>query len=304
MSTDRRRERWRDGRRRPRAASATGAPDLTPVIRLERPLCLATQCGIVCRYPQRLPGRLCLRSDATQSSGREDPHIEVFILQSGDQLRHGRLRRRADAGEGLARRPSNAGNGSARAWASALVALAALRADGRQGLRRVDADVGILVRQSVDESAYRRAGSLAQSAQGSCGIARDDRILVSQRPSQRRLNPFGVGHQVNQCVDGAAPERVSLIPQKVHQQWNGRRTDPLDDLKRLPHAGLHAQGRGIASAKGSNASPLGPGRSRRRRGPSRRWPAADLPSHLRGRDYWRAATRSGAAVIGTARPLG
>ena len=156
----------------------------------QRPLCFVTQCGIVCGRSQRLPGRLCLRSDASQSSGREDTHIEEFILQSFDQLRHCRLRGRADACEGLTRRPSDAGNRIAQGSAKAFVAAGRLRTDGRQGLRRVDADVWILVRKSLDESAYRRAGPLAQSAQGTCGIARDHRILVSQRPSQRRLNPF------------------------------------------------------------------------------------------------------------------
>ena len=57
-----------------------------------------------------------------------------------------------------------------------------VRTDGRQSLRRVDADVWILVRKSIDESAYRRAGTLAQSAQGTCGIACDRRILVLQCP--------------------------------------------------------------------------------------------------------------------------
>ena len=71
--------------------------------------------------------------------------------------------------------------------------------------------------KSIDESAYRGAGSPAQSAQGTCGIARDHRILVSQCPSQRRLNPFCMGRQVNQFVDGVAPDGVPLMPQQVHQ---------------------------------------------------------------------------------------
>ena len=38
----------------------------------------------------------------------------------------------------------------------------------------------------LDEGGDGRARFRAQSAQGSCGIARDDRIVISQRPSQRR----------------------------------------------------------------------------------------------------------------------
>jgi hypothetical protein len=87
------------------------------------------------------------------------------------------------------------------------------------------------VRKRIDESAYRRAGSLAQSAQGACSIARDHRILVSQRPSQRRLNQFCIGRQVDQGVSGKAPERDLLMPQQLDQQRNRRRTDPPDDFK-------------------------------------------------------------------------
>ena len=50
----------------------------------------------------------------------------------------------------------------------------------RQGLRRVQADVRFLVRESLDQSGYRRSGPLAQGAQGACGIASDKRICVSQ----------------------------------------------------------------------------------------------------------------------------
>src|SRR5262249_37272386 len=94
-----------------------------------------------------------------------------------------------------------------------------------------DADVWILVRKSIDESCYRRAGPVAQSAQGACGIARNRRILVSQGPPQRRLNRFCMGRQVNQGIDGAAPDGVRLMPQQVDQQRNGGRTDPPDDFK-------------------------------------------------------------------------
>ena len=183
----------------------------------QRPLCFVTQCGIVCCRPQRLSSRLRLRSDASQGSGREDSHIEEFILQSFDELRHGRLRSRTNACEGLTRRPSNAGNGIAQGSCQDVCRTGRARADGRQGLRRVDADVWILVRKSVDERADRRAGTLAQRAQGACGIARDRRILVSQRPPQRRLNRFCMRYQVNQFTDGASPDGDPLMPQQVHQ---------------------------------------------------------------------------------------
>src|SRR5262245_30257814 len=62
-----------------RAVYAISSSDST-----QRPLCFVTQCGIVCRRLQRLPGRLCLRPDASQSSGRENAHIQEFILQSFD----------------------------------------------------------------------------------------------------------------------------------------------------------------------------------------------------------------------------
>jgi hypothetical protein len=89
------------------------------------------------------------------------------------------------------------------------------------------------VRESLDQGAYRRTGPLAQRAQGTCGIARDQRVLVSQCPSQRRLNRFGIGRQVNQGINGAAPDRDPLITKQVHQQRNGGRTDPPDDFKSL-----------------------------------------------------------------------
>ena len=86
------------------------------------------------------------------------------------------------------------GTGSPRASARASVAAGRVRTDGRQRLRRVDADVWILVRERLDERADRRAGPPAQRAECACGIACDGhRILVSQRPSQRRLNPRPYG---------------------------------------------------------------------------------------------------------------
>ena len=73
------------------------------------------------------------------------------------------------------------------------------------------------MRKSVDERADRRTGTLAQRAQGACGIARDRRILVSQRPPQRRLNRICMRYQVNQFTDGASPDGDPLMPQQVHQ---------------------------------------------------------------------------------------
>ena len=72
---------------------------------------------------------------------------------------------------------------------------------------------------------------MAQSAQSTCGIARDHRILVCECPSQRLLNPCRLGCQVNQGINGVAPHGDPLIPKQVHQQGNGRRTDPPDDFK-------------------------------------------------------------------------
>ena len=152
------------------------------------------------------------------------------------------------------------GTGSPRASARASVALAAFGPDGRQSLRRVDADVWSVVRERRDERAYRRAGPLAQRAEGACRIACDHRILVSQCPSQCRLNGRCMGRQVNQFTDGAAPDGLRLMPKQVHQQRNGRRTDPLDDLKRHHVQVFMPQGRVIVSARAANATPLGPGR--------------------------------------------
>ena len=60
----------------------------------------------------------------------------------------------------------------------------------------------ILVRERPDEGAYRRSGPLAQGAQGARGIACDLRILVLQRTSQRRLNRFRIGREVDQRIGG------------------------------------------------------------------------------------------------------
>ena len=182
---------------------------------MERPLRFVTHRGIVRGRSQRLTGRLCLRPEASQRTGRADAHIEEFVLQGFDQLRHGGLRGRADAGEGFTRRPSDPGNRIAQGPGEIPGRRACLRTDGRQGLRRVNAHVGILVREGLDQCAYRRTGPLAQSAQGTCGIARDLRVLVSQCPSQRRLNRFRIGRQVDQFINGAAPDGDLLMHEAV-----------------------------------------------------------------------------------------
>src|SRR5262249_16745371 len=157
-------------------------------------------------HSQRFPGRLRLWPHTSERAGREDANIEELILQRFDQLRHCGLRGWADACEGLTRRPADARGGIAQGPGDIPGRHGRLRTDGRQGLNWGDAEVWMLVRESSDWSAYRRTGSLAQSPQSTCGIARDHRILVSQCPSQRRLSPFRMGRQVNQGISGKAPE--------------------------------------------------------------------------------------------------
>ena len=222
---------WRDGRRG-HDGRDDGLFRLDASDAIQRPLGFVTQCGIARGRSQRLPGRLCLRPDASQRAGREDAHIQEFILQSFNQLWHSGLRGGADAGEGLTCRPSDAGNRIAHGPGEVRGRRGRLRTDGRQGFRRVDADVRFLVRESRDQSAYRRTGLRAQGAQGTCGIARNVRILVSQCPSQRRLNRFGMGCQVNQGISGAAPDGDTLVIKEVQQQRHGRRTDSPDDFQR------------------------------------------------------------------------
>jgi hypothetical protein len=91
--------------------------------------------------------------------------------------------------------------------------------------------VWFLVRESFDQSGYRRAGPLAQGAQGTRGIACDERIRVPQCPPQRRLDPFCIGCEVDQDIDGAAPDGDPILPKHVRQHRNGRRTDTAEDLK-------------------------------------------------------------------------
>jgi hypothetical protein len=45
------------------------------------------------------------------------------------------------------------------------------------------------------------------------------------------LNRFGLGRQVNEGINGGAPDGDALIPKQVRQQRNGGRTDPPDNLK-------------------------------------------------------------------------
>ncbi len=81
------------------------------------------------------------------------------------------------------------------------------------------------------------------------------RILVSQCPSQRRLNRFCIGRQVNQGISGDAPDGDLFMPKQFNQQRNGRRTDPPDDVKRLQLQVFIVDGRGVVSAKAANARP-------------------------------------------------
>ena len=63
----------RDGRRG-HIVTRMGSPGLTPAIRLNAHSASSRKRGIVCCRAQRLSGRLRLRSDASQGSGREDTH--------------------------------------------------------------------------------------------------------------------------------------------------------------------------------------------------------------------------------------
>src|SRR6185369_3131073 len=72
-----------------------------------------------------------------------------------------------------------------------------------------------------------------QGTQGTCGIARDQRILISQGPSQHRLYPLCIGRQVDQDIDGASSGGGPTLPKQFRQQRNGGRTDTADDLKSL-----------------------------------------------------------------------
>ena len=146
----------------------------------QRPLCFVTQCGIVCGRLQRLSSRLRLRSDASQGSGGEDSHIEEFILQSFDQLRHCRLRSRTNACERLTRRPSNAGNGIAQGSCQDVCRTGRARADGRQGLRRVNADVWILVRKRARRARRPKGWHACPTRPG--------RVRHRPRPSNPRLS--------------------------------------------------------------------------------------------------------------------
>ena len=228
---DRRLEWRRDGRRGHNAVSATGPPRCDSGDSTQRPLCFATQCRDRLPPPSAPPGPT---APSVRCFPERRPRRCAHRGSHPSALRSTAARQTAQPGRCLRapHTPPIGRRGSDRpALCQGLCRMGRARTDGRQGLRRVDADVWILVRKSIDESTDRRAGSLAQSAQGACGIARDHRLLVSQRSSQCRLNPFRMGRQVDQVIDGAAPNGVRLMPQHVHQQRNGRRTDPPDDLK-------------------------------------------------------------------------
>jgi hypothetical protein len=191
----------------------TGLSRLDASDSIQRPLSFVTHRGIVCGCSQRLTGRLCLRPEASQRTGRADAHIEEFILQSFDQLRHSGLRGRADACEGFTRRPSDAGNRIAQGSGEVLGRRARLRTDGGQGLRRVDADVWFLVRESLDESAYRRTGPLPKAPRARA---------ASPRPSNPRLSvPVSTPAESDSVsgarsikASGAAPEGDLLMPKQ------------------------------------------------------------------------------------------
>ena len=76
------------------------------------------------------------------------------------------------------------------------------------------------------------AGPRAQRTQGPCGIASDHGVLVVQCPSQRRLDRLCIGRQVDEGISSAAADGGSPIAKQFRQHWNGRRTDPADDLER------------------------------------------------------------------------
>ena len=141
------------------------------------------------------------------------------------------MRGRADACQGLSRCPSDAGNGIGQGAGEVPGRDGRLRTDGCQGLRRVDANVRILVRERRHERAYRRTCLRAQSAQG-C-------VRHRPRPSSPRLSvPVSTtaestlyrapGRSRNQRRYAG---RNVLMTKQFNQQRNGRRTNPPDDLK-------------------------------------------------------------------------
>ena len=199
---------------------------------LQGPLRFVTQGAVVRGRGERLARGPCRRPDAAQRAGREDAHVEELVVQRADQLRHGGGRRRPDAGERLARRPPHAGNRIAHGPGQVRRRRGRRRSDGRQGFRRVDADVRFLVRERLDERADRRTGLRAERAQRAGGIARHFRILVPQGPSQRGLDRFRTRREVDEDIDGTAPQGHARITKQVHQQRNGGRADLPDDFER------------------------------------------------------------------------
>ncbi len=163
--------------------------------------------GSCCSRCQRLPCRACFRADAAQRAGREDAHVEEFVAQRFDQVRHRGVCRGTDTRERFARCPSDARNGIANRSREVRGGRSRHRADRRQRLRRVDADVWIRVRESLDQRGDRWSGLRPQRSQGTGGIAGNFRILVSQCPSQRRLDRFRIRRQVDERVNGVAADR-------------------------------------------------------------------------------------------------
>src|SRR5262245_66325804 len=68
-----------------------------------------------------------------------------------------------------------------------------------------------------------------------------------------------MGGKVNQFIDGAAPDGGSIMPKQVHQQRNGRRTDPLDDFKGFQMQAFIATGEESSQQREGTPRPLDQG---------------------------------------------
>ena len=195
------------------------------------------------------------------------------------------------------------GTGLPRATAKALCSLGRVRTDRRQSLRRVDADVWIRVRKSIDESVDRRAGAP--------GPRRPGRVPHHPRPSNRLGSA---------CLNAGWIDSV----------WGAKSINSSTALRRIESRSCRSRStsKGIAGgpirwmiskvttcrssypglrnrlSKGSERRAPWTRAASRLRGPSGRWPAGDSPSHLPGRGFWRDPPPSVAAVIGTSRPPG
>ena len=74
--------------------------------------------------------------------------------------------------------------------------------------------------------------TVAQRAQGTRGVAGDHLVLVAKRPPQRRLDRLRLRREVDQDVDGTAPDGDRVVAQRLDQQRNRGRTDPPQDVER------------------------------------------------------------------------